>query len=62
MYEYKYIEIKARMGFSSHFKGFEEIIDEEALRGWRFVATIPVKSYGQMGVTVLSLVFERKKE
>lgn len=64
MYQYKFLEIKSKMGVSSpsYFKGFEEIIEKQASEGWRFVTTIPVESRGMQGITTLSLVFEKKTE
>jgi len=59
MYEYKFVEIKSKLGISSGFKEYEDIVKKHALEGWRFVTVIPVQTRGLEGVTVLSLVFEK---
>ena len=61
MYQYKFIEINSKLGVSSYFEGFEELIKEQALEGWRFVTAIPAKSQGLAAISVLSLVFEKNK-
>lgn len=46
MYQYKFVEVKASTGLAFYFEGFEEIIEKNALDGWRFVTAIPAKSQG----------------
>lgn len=59
MYQYKFVEIRAKLLITFHFKGFQELIEEHALEGWRFVTAIPVESQGAGSISVLSLVFEK---
>lgn len=60
MYKYKFLEINSKLGVSTYFQGYEEVIEKQALEGWRFVTAIPTKTQGLQGITVLSLVFEKK--
>ena len=60
MYEYKFIEVNSKLGLSTYFEGYEDIIENQALEGWRFVTAIPTKTQGLQGIIVLSLVFEKK--
>lgn len=62
MYKYKFVEIKSNTGISFYFEGFEDIINEQALDGWRFVTAIPVKSQGTGWISTLSLVFEQSND
>ena len=59
MYEYKFLEVTAKTGITFYFEGFEEIIKEQALEGWRFVTSIPSQSKGMGWISSLSLVFEK---
>jgi len=59
IYEYKFLEINSKLGVSTHFEGYEEIINKQALEGWRFVTAMPTKTQGLQGITALSLVFEK---
>ncbi len=59
MYKYDYVTV--RLGF---FRGgteeIEQIINERALQGYRFVTTIPA-DYGNYGrISKLTLVFEKE--
>ena len=62
MYEYKFIEIKSTSIMTIHFEEYQDIINEEAKNGWRFVNSLPVKIGGYGAITTLSLVFEREKK
>lgn len=62
MYQYKFLEIKAKVKIGFHFEGFKELIEEHASNGWRFVTAIPVESQGTGWISVLSLVFEKKMD
>ncbi len=59
MYQYKFLEIRTKIGLTFHFEGFKELIEEHALEGWRFVTAIPVESQGAGWISALSLVFEK---
>ena len=62
MYEYKFIEIKSTSIMTIHFEEYQDIINEEAKNGWRFVNALPVKIGGYGAITTLGLVFEREKK
>lgn len=62
MYRYKFIELEAKTGLSFYFEGYEDIIEENAADGWRFVTSIPTKTQGTGLLSTLSLVFEKNIE
>ena len=58
MYEYEYVRVENRDFMGAEFKGYQDIIDERARQGWRFVCCIPT-----IFIKVLEsfdLVFERE--
>ncbi len=60
MYEYKYVTVN--LGYSkSGTEEIERVINERAMQGLRFIASIPA-NWGASGrVSQLTLVFENEK-
>lgn len=61
MYTYKYITLETGGGFwfGNQDAAHREIIDREALDGWRYAGFIPLEFTGHGGISRMDLIFER---
>lgn len=58
MFEYKYVEAIAHGAF--RVANYQELITENANRGWRFVSAIPFKQSSYGYIKSFTLVFEKE--
>lgn len=58
MYEYSYVEATAQGAF--RMANYQELITENAKRGWRFVSAIPFRQNSYGNIKSFTLVFEKE--
>ncbi|MCL2169171.1 MAG: DUF4177 domain-containing protein [Defluviitaleaceae bacterium] len=60
MYNYKFIEVKAKTGFVGNtIAEHRELIEKAARQGYRYVGYVPTKLTGHGMIKVIDLVFEK---
>lgn len=60
MFDYKFISIKSKGIWPLDFEDeYKEIIQEHALKGWRFVQVVPIKWTGYGKPQKIEIVLER---
>lgn len=61
MYEYKYVTLDTGGGFwfGNQAAEHQQIIDDHAAHGWRYVGFIPLTFTGHGGISSMDLIFER---
>lgn len=59
---YKYNYVKTKTGDFWNKPSHQEIINEHARKGWRFVAAIPSHSFSNGKINEIELIFEKKEE
>lgn len=64
MYQYKYVTIALKSGFlkSKPQQNYQQVIDEHAKDGWRFVQVFAPSISGYGNAPYFELIFEKKKE
>ncbi len=62
MYQYEYVSVEGRLMKNPYFFGYQDIINEYAEKGWRYVGYMPTGQNGHGKVYQIDLIFERKIE